>query len=110
MVNEKIGRKRLRPTITAIVYDKKGRVLSIARNSYVKTHPLQAKIAREVGEPSKIYLHAEIAALIKVKDWNDAYRIAVFRYGADGRPRNAKPCGVCQRALHDAGIEEITHT
>lgn len=99
-----------RPTITAIVYNKKGRVLSIARNSYVKTHPLQARLALEVGEPTKIYLHAEVAALIKVRDWNDAHRIAVFRYGADGSPRNAKPCRVCQRIIQQAGITEVEYT
>ena len=99
-----------RPVVTAIVYNKKGQVLSIARNSYVKTHPLQAKLACEVGEPSKIYLHAEVASLIKVRDWNDAYRIAVFRYGADGSPRNAKPCRVCQRIIQQAGIAIVEHT
>ena len=92
------------------MYDKKGRALSVGRNSYVKTHPLQAKLAREVGEPSKVYLHAEVAALIKVRDWNDAYRIAVFRYGADGNPRNARPCRVCQRIIKQAGIVEVEHT
>ena len=35
--------------ITAIIYDKKGRVLSIGQNSYIKTHPYQAKIAKQVG-------------------------------------------------------------
>ncbi len=99
-----------RPLVTAVIMDKKGRVLSVARNSYVKTHPLQAKFAREAGEPAKVYLHAEIAALIKVRDWNDAHRIAVFRYGADGSPRNAKPCRVCQRALLEAGIAHVDYT
>jgi hypothetical protein len=30
-----------RQAITAIITDKKGRVLSIGQNSYSKTHPLQ---------------------------------------------------------------------
>ena len=99
-----------KPEVTAIVYDKKGRVLSIAKNSYLKTHPLQAKLAREVGEPCKIYLHAEIAAIIKLKELKDAHSIAVFRFGADGSPRNARPCRVCQRAIKLAGIKDVTYT
>ena len=84
--------------------------MSIGRNSYVKTHPLQAKAASAVGEDSKIYLHAEIAALVKVKDWNKIYRLVVTRFDKQGNPVNAKPCKVCQYLLKQAGIEEIEHT
>ena len=71
--------------ISAFVYDKRGRLLSTGQNSYVKTHPLQAKAAREVGEPHRIFLHAEVAALLKC-DWGKAHRMFVARYGKDGRP------------------------
>ena len=39
--------------VTAIIFDKRGRPLSIGQNSYIKTHPLQLKIAEKVGLPEK---------------------------------------------------------
>ena len=54
--------------VTAIIYDRKGNVLSMGNNSYIKTHPMQAKYANQVNEPHKVFLHAEIHAIIKCKD------------------------------------------
>lgn len=96
--------------ITAFAYDKKGRLLSVGRNSYVKTHPLQAKVAKEVGEDYKIYLHAEVAALIKVKDWSKVNKLVVTRYSKKGNPMLAKPCKVCQHIINLAGVETVEHT
>ena len=97
-------------TLTAILYDKKGRVLSVGQNNYVKSHPLMAKHAVGVGEPYKIYLHAEVHAILKCKDLNKAHRIFVARYGRQGDPLNAKPCPICMSAIKEAGIEIIEHT
>jgi hypothetical protein len=33
---------KTRHELTAVIYDRKGNVLSIGKNSYIKTHPLQA--------------------------------------------------------------------
>ena len=98
-----------RPQLTAILKDKKGRVLSIGKNSWVKTHPLQAKYAKMVGEPYKQLLHAEIDSLIKCKDISKAYRIEVYRFYKDGKPANAKPCKICENALNQLGIQ-VWHT
>ncbi len=96
--------------ITAFAYDKKGRLLSVGRNSYVKTHPLQARMAKEVGEDYKIYLHAEVAALVKVKNWTRVDKLVVTRYNKNGEPMIAKPCRVCQRVIKFAGINTVEHT
>lgn len=96
--------------ITAIIYDRKGRVLSVGKNSYFKTHTLQAKHAEKVGMPDKQYLHAEIHAITKCKELDKAYRIFVARYGKKGQPLLAKPCPVCQSALDSVGIEVIEWT
>lgn len=96
--------------ITAVIYDRKGRVLSIGRNSYVKTHTLQAKHAEKVGLPDKQYLHAEIHAITKCKDLSKAHKILVTRYGSKGQPLLAKPCPVCQSALDAVGIRFIEYT
>lgn len=96
--------------ITAFAYDRKGRILSIGRNSYVKTHPLQARAAKEVGEDYKIYLHAEVAALVKIKNWQKIDKLVVTRYNKNGEPMLAKPCRVCQRVIKIAGIGTVEHT
>ena len=96
--------------ITATAYDKRGRVLAVGKNSYTKTHPLQAKHAEAVGEPYKIFLHAEIAALIAVKDPSKIDKLVVERYTEAGEPVSAKPCKVCHRATRLAGVTNIEHT
>jgi len=82
--------------LTAIIYDKKGRILSIGQNNYVKTHPLQKKYAEQAGEPHKEYLHAEVAAIVKCKDLSKAYKISIFRFNSEGKPGLAKPCSICE--------------
>jgi tRNA(Arg) A34 adenosine deaminase TadA len=97
-------------SLTAIIKDKRGNVLAIGKNSYTKTHPYQAKCAKEVGLPEKIYLHAEIQAILKCKDLTKAHSIHVFRYGRQNTALNAKPCKICAQAIKIAGIKEIYHT
>ena len=96
--------------ITAIIYDKRGNIMSIGKNSYVKTHPLQARYATQVGEPQKVFLHAEIDAIIKCKNLKRAHKIVVFRYFEDGTPAVAKPCKVCRQAIRKTPIQYIEHT
>jgi len=96
--------------ITAIIYDKNNRVLSIGKNSYVKTHPLQAKYAKQMGEDWKIYLHAEIHAIARCKNINKARKILITRFGAGGEPRMAKPCKICQEAISKTSIKNIVYT
>ena len=97
-------------SITAIIYDKKGRPLAIGKNSYVKTHPIQKMHADAVGRPYKQYIHAEIDAIIRLKDTKKAHKIFVSRIGKSGDPLIAKPCPICQRAIELAGIKVVEHT
>jgi len=99
-----------RQNITALIYNKRGILISMGKNSYVKTHPFQAKLAREVGNEHMIYLHAEVDALCKLKNWGQAHKIVVTRVKKDGSYGNAKPCPVCQRAIKLAGISVVEHT
>jgi tRNA(Arg) A34 adenosine deaminase TadA len=96
--------------MTAIIYDKRGMVLSVGKNSYEKTHPLQADHARRAGEPEKYFLHAEISAIIKLRGNKKAHSISVFRFKEDGSPALAKPCAICALALKEANIKIIRHT
>ncbi len=101
----------VKQNITAILYDKRGNILSIGKNSYVKTHPLQAKYAKRTGLDKKIFLHAEIDAIVRCKDLSRAYRIVVFRTMANGALGNAKPCPICEAAIAAiSSIKIVEHT
>lgn len=102
--------KRVKQTLSAVIYDKRGRVLSVGFNSYIKTHPLQAAHAKKAGQPEKQYLHAEVHAIVRCRDLTKAYRIFVSRWDSNGKPCLAKPCPVCMSAIKAAGIEVIEHT
>jgi tRNA(Arg) A34 adenosine deaminase TadA len=98
-----------RVTIIAFCSDERGMLLSTASNSYVKTHPLQKYFAEKVGHPEKIYLHAEIAAILKCKD-KKIHTIKIFRYGADGATMMAKPCPICMEAIKAFAIPEVIYS
>lgn len=100
----------MKHSVTAIIYDKRGRILSIGQNSYVRTHPLQVKYAKKVGRPDNIYIHAEIHAITKCKNLKAANTIKVFRYNKAGKPVLAKPCDICQSAIGQTPIKTIEHT
>lgn len=96
--------------ITATVCDKRGRVLAKEKNSYSKSHPLQAKYAAKVGLDNKIYLHAEIAAIIKANKTGIPYSIFVERYDKFGNPACAKPCPICNLFIAENGIKIVEYT
>ena len=97
-----------RYVIKATTYDKRGRVLSTGVNDYDRTHPQQAKWAKLAGHPQKLFLHAEIAALVKCRA--EPYKIKIERYDAEGNPKLAKPCPVCELAIRRAGIKFVEYT
>ena len=96
--------------MTAVIYDKRGRVLSIGKNSYVKTHPLQYRHCNKVGLPDKQFLHAEIHAIALCRNLDRAHRILITRFDKRGKPKTAKPCPVCVSAILEAGIKIVEHT
>ncbi len=94
--------------ITALAYNAAGRLIAVGKNSYTKTHPLQAKLAKLAGNPEAIYLHAEIAALVKARE--PVARLVVLRYDRRGNPACAKPCKICMRAIKLFNIKHVEHT
>lgn len=94
--------------LCAIAFDEKDNILSVGYNSYTKSHPLQASFAIKAGHHHKIYLHAEIAALVRAKQ--PVYRLVVVRINNDGHLRQARPCPVCQLAIEAAGVVKIEHS
>lgn len=104
-----MGRRQTQ-NVTAIIYDKKGRVLSVGKNSYTKTHPAQARHAKKVGLERKIFIHAEVDSIVRCRDLSRAHKIVVSRITKDGSFANAKPCPVCESAIKEAGIEHVEWT
>ncbi len=96
--------------LTAIIYDKKGKILSIGENSYTKTHPLMHHYASLAGTPEKVYLHAEIAAIIRCPDLSKAHKIFISRVTKSGGYGFAKPCPICISAIKATNIKIIEHT
>lgn len=94
--------------ITALAYDKRGRLLSVGKNSYVKSHPVQRKYGVRAGRPKAIYMHAEIAALLKAR--GPVHKLVVLRYDTNGKPAPAAPCIMCQLAIKDFGVKEVEHS
>lgn len=98
-----------RHSLTAIIYNKRGYPISIGQNSYLKTHPMQAKAAANVGEHAKIYLHAEIAAIVKLPKNAKPHSILITRFNSKGEPVNAAPCPSCHLFLSTFGLQ-VHHT
>lgn len=86
----------------------KSKVVVTATNLESKSHPLQAKFAERVGLHEKIYLHAEIAALVKCREECDT--IVVARVNPQGKLRMAKPCPICSLALKESGVDKVHYT
>lgn len=94
--------------IVAFGLDRRGKILSIGKNSYIKTHPMQAKFARECGQKERIYLHAELAALLR---WDKpVYKLFVARFDKKGATKLAAPCKICQRAIRAFGVKTVEYT
>jgi len=91
--------------IEATIYNKRGHIISVGVNSYTKTHPKQAKFAKLADNPLAVFLHAEIAALVKCRQ--KPHRISVIRYMKDGTTGNAEPCAICKLAIKEAGIKFV---
>ena len=97
--------------ITAIIKDKHGHIISRANNSYVKTHPMQARLAENVGLEQKIYLHAEVLAILRAGNRIEkAKSMEIYRFDNDGRPKLAKPCPICMELIKTTPITEIIYT
>ena len=98
----------------AMFTDKRYNVLSVAANTYVKTHPQQALWAKKRGSPDKQCLHAEMRAAImlaKSGKANSAKFLYVAAVSLSGNVLLAKPCAVCQMMLDEQFPDiEVFHT
>lgn len=103
--NNDIG--KYQHNVGAIITDKKGNILSVGNNSYIKTHPKQKKYNLYIN-PTKIFLHAEIDSLVKCRD--EPHTMIICRIGKDGKIRLAKPCKGCYNAIKDVKVKQVYFT
>lgn len=106
LLDKSMGKQR----VCAIITDKKGRVLSIAANSYEKSSPFMYKYAKQVGLADKIFWHAECKAIKQLSDVKKAHKIYIARVTQSDKVGIAAPCPVCAAAIKDAGISCVEFT
>ncbi len=92
----------------------KGKIISTGFNS-TKTHPIQNRYNRirfqETGSPDS--LHAEIHALLQIKDMDiDWSKVSVYTYRIMKSKDFglAKPCTSCMAYIKSLGIRHICYT
>lgn len=99
--------------ITAIIKDKRGRILSIGKNSYLKTHPIMLELSKLVGyhKNEKINLHAEIDAILKCNNLDKAHTMEIFNFSdRSDSYRASKPCEICMSAINKTKIRKLFYT
>lgn len=79
-----------------------------------KSHPLQKRYnkARGVKATEWSHIHAELAALLKVKDPKALVGATIYvsRSFKNGQNALARPCEACMDAIIDRGIKSIVYT
>lgn len=91
----------------AIILDRRGNILSTGFNSSQKTHPKQL-LYNKYKNNARIYLHAEIDALVKCKA--KPYVMIIARINRKGELRIAKPCDGCIEAIRHSDLKKIYFT
>jgi len=94
--------------VGAIVLDKRGNIISYGENNYSKTHPWMVKFNTNKNRP-RIYLHAEVDALIKCKN-EKPYTLIVCRLGRSGEIRLAHPCPICTNVINYSKLHRVLFT
>lgn len=105
--------KQKKYNITAKIFDRRGVLICIGKNSYKKTHPFMAKHAKQFNV-HKLFLHAEVDAILRcmrMRQIHRAYKLVVERYNADGSPGYCKPCEICDSVIRTmTNIKIVEHT
>jgi deoxycytidylate deaminase len=93
--------------VAAACYDKRGRLISTGVNQPQKSHTLQAKYAEKTGLSERIYLHAEVASLVKCRC--DPWTLQIVRIGPKEYAKPSAPCPICRMAAEEAGVKELVY-
>ncbi len=97
--------------ITASCFDKRGRVLASATNSYKDSSAFMRYWAVKTGYPYKVYNHAECRAIeLSLKTGKVIDKILIMRYDSKGNLKNAKPCEICMACITDLKIKHVLYS
>ena len=89
----------------AVIF-KGDKVISFGTNSS-KSHPIVKEYSRD---ENKIYIHAEIHAILKAKDEVKDADLLVIRLNKNDELCMAKPCDVCKQLIIDSNIRNIVYS
>lgn len=81
-----------------VIVNKRGRIVSESSNDYGCTHPQQHMWAKRAGRPEAIYLHSELACLLKDRK-RQGVKMFVARVNASGEACYSAPCEICSLAI-----------
>lgn len=84
----------------ACLVNKKGKIVAESANSYSCSHTKQFHYAKKVGRPEAIFLHSELACLLKDRK-RQGVKLFVARVDSKNRPCYSAPCEICAMALKD---------
>ena len=107
-----------RHKIGCLILDGRGKVISSGYNS-MKTHPVQKEYSFLQGEEYKVYLHAEVSALVSLsrryssnpgKKKGKPYHLYTLREDKNGNLVMSRPCPICYEYIKDSGIKWISYT
>lgn len=90
-----------------VALNKSGHIISLSFQHSTKSHPLQAQYAKQVNLEEKIYLHAEIATLVKA---TKPHTLFVCRLDSTNNLVLAKPCPICELAIMQSTVKQCFYT
>lgn len=94
--------------IGCVITDKKNKPLSEGK-ILLKTHPVQSKFGSICNKSKKIYLHAEMDAMIKNKTSNE-HILYVIRKNKNNDFLKCIPCDICMSAIITTNIKYIVYS
>ena len=101
--------------VYSVATDKRGNYLGEAMNSYILTHPKQAKYGNIFGQIRRCnigshVLHSEVRTLLKsAKSGRKVTDLYIARVDKQGNVKNAKPCVICQAMLNSEFPDVVVH-
>ena len=92
--------------VVALIYSKKGKLLSYGGSTNRKTHPLMKRLGKQVGQPFKETLHAEVRAVTRLKG-GKPHTLHLYRLGKKDTYLPIDPCAICSLLLEQIDIKQV---
>jgi len=107
-------KQRKKFLLKSTAFDKKGAVLAVAYNDYLKSSPIQKALSIRAGlSEHRTAVHAEVLCLVRASRNHPSKRVhtlLIERYDSEGKPRLAKPCPSCELAIKDSKVQIVMYT